>query len=190
MSNELSDFANLLVDKMLLSIAEREITETYLSFQQSPEILKFIYQNMNNNEVFNSQNISSNNNSNNNSNSSNGNNGKEDMQYRIPTTSEFMKNLLPDKLVKQEDSDSKADNNIDTFNKEPSLDIILSQSNTPNLPNANLNNSNNGKNPMANLINNSSGNESIYVKCDICTRDIVSNRFAQHLERCLNGKTR
>lgn len=183
MQENLQEFADFLVNKMLLSIAEKEITETYLSFHQSPEILKFIYKNMNNNEVFNSQNLYNNGNANNTP-------IKEDMQYRIPTTSEFMKNLLPDKLSKNKPSDLRDDNDFDSFSKETSLDIILSQSNTPNPQYASLNNSTNGKNPMTNLMNSSSANESIYVKCDICNREIVSNRFAQHLERCLNGKAR
>lgn len=188
MQDNLNEFADFLVNKMLLSIAEKEITETYLSFHQSPEILRFIYKNMNNNDVFNSQN--SHNNASSNNGNSNNTPSKEDMQYRIPTTSEFMKSLLPDKLSKNKPSDLKDDNDFESFSKEPSLDIILSQSNTPNPQYASLNTSSNGKNPMTNLMNSSSANESIYVKCDICNREIVSNRFAQHLERCLNGKTR
>lgn len=176
MSDGLSDFADLLVDKILLSIAEREITDTYLSFQQSPGILKFVLENIDNNDAFNSQNIplSSNINS-------------EDMQYRIPTTSEFMINLLPEKLAKQDAKESKSDPSSETFTRETSLDMILSQSNTPNIQTSKLSSTNNGKNPMGNALN---GNEPIYVKCDICSREIVANRFAQHLERCLNGKAR
>ncbi|XBW35812.1 hypothetical protein QEN19_001385 [Hanseniaspora menglaensis] len=179
MSDGISEFADLLIGRMLLSIAEKEITDTYLAFQQSPVILKFIHENMENNEIFCSSN----------SVVYNSNAGSEDIKYRIPTTSEFMKNLLPDKLAKKDYIEKKEDA-VDGFSKEPSLDIILSQSNTPNIQSTTLNSSLNGKNPMSNLINNSTNNESIYVKCDLCHREIVSNRFAQHLERCMNGKTR
>lgn len=191
MSSGIEELADNLLEQMISSILEKEITKTYLDLQEPSKILKYILSNKDNNEVFNSANMSVLTNST----KSTNNDGSENVQYIIPTTSQITKNLLPEKIYKLEQDNqdvamSNNPSNEDNFIKEKSLDIILSQSNTPNVQPNGMNVSSSNKNPMTNIINSSNSTEVVYVKCDICKRDLLSNRFAQHLERCLTGKTR
>lgn len=197
MSKEIEQLADILLDQMILSIMEKEITKTYLDLQEPSNILRYILSNKDNNELFNSTNMSvlTNSNSSSSSGKTTNNDGSENVQYIIPTTSQIIKNLLPEKIYKMEQDNqditaTNSLNNEDKFIKEKSLDIILSQSNTPNVQPNGMNVSGSNKNPMTNIINSSNNTEVVYVKCDICNRDLLSNRFAQHLERCLTGKTR
>ena len=197
MSKEIEQLSDVLLDQMVLSIMEKEITKTYLDLQEPSNILRYILSNKDNNELFNSTNMSvlTNDNSSSNSGKTTNNDGSENVQYIIPTTSQIIKNLLPEKIYKTEQDSpgltaTNSLNNEDNFIKEKSLDIILSQSYTPNVQPNGMNVSSSNKNPMSNIINSSNSTEVVYVKCDICNRDLLSNRFAQHLERCLTGKTR
>lgn len=195
MSEGIEQLANILLEEMIASIVEKEITTTYLDLQEPSKILKHILANKDNAELFNSNNMSVfNNGAGSSSSKSTNNDGSENVQYIIPTTSQITKNLLPEKIYKldQDSVDLTASNttNEDKFTKETSLDIILSQSNTPNVQPNGMNLTSSNKNPMSNIVNSTNGTESVYVKCDVCKRELLSNRFAQHLERCLTGKTR
>lgn len=195
MSEGIEQLANILLEEMIASIVEKEITTTYLDLQEPSKILKHILSNKDNAELFNSNNMSVfNNGAGSSTSKSTNNNGSENVQYIIPTTSQITKNLLPEKIYKldQDSPDLTASNstNEDKFIKETSLDIILSQSNTPNVQPNGMNLTSGNKNPMSNIINSTNSTESVYVKCDVCKRELLSNRFAQHLERCLTGKTR
>lgn len=195
MREGIEQLANILLEEMIASIVEKEITTTYLDLQEPSKILKHILANKDNPEIFNSNNMSVFNNSiGSNSSKSTNNDGSKNVQYIIPTTSQITKNLLPEKIYKLDqaspDLAASSSTNEDKFTKETSLDIILSQSNTPNLQPNGMNLTSNNTNPMSNIVTSTNSMESVYVKCDLCKRELLSNRFAQHLERCLTGKTR
>ncbi|KAL6933319.1 uncharacterized protein HGUI_01039 [Hanseniaspora guilliermondii] len=194
MSEGIEHLADILLEEMIASIVEKEITTTYLDLQEPSKILRHILANKDNSELFNSNNMSVfTNSTGSNSSKSTNNDGSENVQYIIPTTSQITKNLLPEKIYKmnQDSPDLTASNsNEDKFTKETSLDIILSQSNTPNIQPNGMNLTSSNKNPMTNIVNSTNNTEAVYVKCDVCKRELLSNRFAQHLERCLTGKTR